>query len=89
MTSLQEEVGFRVYRARSRSRLVRQRRFRMVQFGTGVGSAASGGSGFFFFAIAALVALAGLYQPRVICALRLFGAPHVPQPFLPLLERPG
>jgi hypothetical protein len=59
------------------------------QFFGGIGSAAGGGSGFFFFGVAALLALAALFLPRVICMLRLFGASRAPQPFVLLLERPG
>jgi hypothetical protein len=59
-----------------------------VQSGGGIGSVAGGGSGFFFGA-AALLALAALSLPRVICTLRMFGASRAPQPFVLLLERPG
>jgi hypothetical protein len=55
----------------------------------GGGPAAGGGSGGFFFGTAALPGAAGSYLPRVLCALRIYGARRAPQPFISLLERPG
>jgi hypothetical protein len=57
--------------------------------GAGAPSAAGGAAGFFFFGVAALAALVASSLPRVICALRAFGAARAPQPFVLLLERPG
>jgi hypothetical protein len=55
----------------------------------GSGFGAGGGSGFYFFGVAALLALAALFVPRVICVLRMFARSRGPQPFVLLLERPG
>jgi hypothetical protein len=60
-----------------------------AQPGAGGGSAAGGGSGFFFFGVAALLSLAALLVPRVLCTLRIFWASRAPSPYLLLLERPG
>jgi len=60
-----------------------------TQFGAGVDSAAGGGSGFFFDGVVAVLALAALFVPRVVCALRMFGRSLAPAPFVCLLERPG
>ncbi|MBV9801245.1 MAG: hypothetical protein JO039_24595, partial [Solirubrobacterales bacterium] len=57
--------------------------------GTGADSAAGGGSGGFFFGVAALLALAALFVPRVLCTLRTFRLSRAPDPYSLLLERPG
>jgi hypothetical protein len=45
--------------------------------------------GFFFFSVVALLALAALVLPRVLCVLRVFAASWALEPFVALLERPG
>jgi hypothetical protein len=60
-----------------------------VPVATPAGGSASGLGGIFFFGLAALLALAGLFRPRVISVLRRTGNAAAPQPFLALLERPG
>jgi hypothetical protein len=54
----------------------------------GVGGV-GGGFGLFFFFVGALVAVAGLFSPRVVGALWMGVGVVPPQPFVCLLERPG
>jgi hypothetical protein len=56
---------------------------------SGVDFGAGGGPGFFFSSVAALLALAALFMPRVVWTLRTFAQACRPQPFLLLPERPG
>jgi hypothetical protein len=59
-------------------------------FGSDTDSAAGGRSGFLFLlGVAALLALAGLFVPRLTRTLQRFELSYAPQMLVPLIERPG
>jgi hypothetical protein len=57
--------------------------------GSFTGGGAGGGSGLFFFGLAAVLGLAGVAVPRLVCPVRPVAVAAVREPFLRLLARPG
>jgi hypothetical protein len=57
--------------------------------GSFTGGGAGGGSGLFFFGLAAVLGLAGVAVPRLVCSVRPVAVAAVREPFLRLLARPG
>jgi hypothetical protein len=57
--------------------------------GSFTGGSVGGGSGLFFFGLAAVLGLAGVAVPRLVCSVRPVAAAAVREPFLRLLARPG